>query len=155
MNEVILETSNFYVEIPETPFVDREEGGHLKIVSKIKVTDRTELNIEQSIEYELLSEVVGGALKLAMNARGIEIGNINWQEMGNWSVHKSEGIRMHMHIFGRAKAAITQKYGEAVKLPFRETGFYDEFQKLNKGDITVIKKMIARLLEKEKYESLR
>lgn len=154
MNEVILETKNFYVEVPELPFVDREDGGHLKVVSKIEVADRTELNTEQTIEYALLSEVVGKALKVAMDGRGIEIGNINWQEMGNWSVFKPEGITLHMHIFGRAKSAKTQKYGEAVKLPLRATGYYDDFKKLNPEDIAAIKKVMAKLLETEKYQSL-
>src|ERR1044071_7525910 len=123
MNEIILETNTFSVEVPEKPFVDRKDGGHLRIMSKIKVKDRTELTSGQTLEYALLSEVVGKALELAMTQRGIEIGNVNWQEMGNWSVFKPEGITLHMHIFGRAKNAVTQKYGEAVQLPFRETGF--------------------------------
>lgn len=154
MNEVILETKTFSVEVPEKPFVDREDGGHLRIMSNIKVKDRTELNAEQTIEYALLSEVVGKALELAMTKRGIDIGNVNWQEMGNWSVFKPEGITLHMHIFGRAKNARTQKYGEAVKLPFRDTGFYDDFEKLNQDDVSAIKQEIAELLKLEKYQSL-
>lgn len=154
MNEVILETKTFTVEVPERPFIDREDGGHLRIMSKIKVKDRTELNTEQTLEYALLSEVTGKALELAMTERGIEIGNINWQEMGNWSVFKPEGITMHMHVFGRAKNAKTQIYGEAVKLPFRDTGFYETFHKLDAEDVSVIKQKIAVLLKTEKYKYL-
>ncbi len=154
MNKVILETKTFSVEVPEKPFIDREDGGHLRIMSKVKVKDRTELNAEQTLEYALLSEVVGKALELGMSERGIEVGNVNWQEMGNWSVFKPEGITLHMHIFGRAKNAKTQKYGEAVKLPFRDTGFYDDFNKLNQDDISVINIKIANLLNLEKYQSL-
>lgn len=154
MNEVILETKTFSVEVPEKPFVDRGDGGHLRIMSNTNVKDRTELNAEQTVEYALLSEVVGKALELAMTKRGIDIGNVNWQEMGNWSVFKPEGITLHMHIFGRAKNARTQKYGEAVKLPFRDTGFYDGFEKLNQDDVSAIKQEIAELLKVEKYQSL-
>lgn len=154
MNEIILETKTFSVEVPEKPFIDREDGGHLRLMSKIKVKDRTELNTEQTIEYALLSEVVGKALELGMNSRGIKIGNVNWQEMGNWSVFKPEGITLHMHIFGRAENAKTQKYGEAVRLPFRDTGFYDSFQKLNEDDLSAIKGEIAELLRVEKYSPL-
>lgn len=152
MNEIIFETKTFQVEVPEKPFVDRADGGHLRIMSKVKVKDRTELDADQTIEYALLSEVVGKALELAMSERGIEIGNVNWQEMGNWSVFKPGGITMHMHIFGRAKNAKIQKYGEAVKLPFRDTGFYDGFSKLDHKDISEIKKKLDELLEKEKYQ---
>lgn len=155
MNQIILETKTFAVEVPEKPFVGREDGGHLRIMSKVKVKDRTELTLDQSVEYALLSEVVGKGLELAMTKRGIEIGNVNWQEMGNWSVHKPEGITMHMHIFGRAKNAQNQKYGEAVKLPFRETGFYDDFKKLDDDDINELKRVFDALLNSDKYKRLK
>lgn len=154
MNKVLCTTKTFEVEVPEKPFVSREDGGHLRIMSSIKVKDRTELTTEQTIEYALLSEVIGKALEIAMTKMGIEIGNINWQEMGNWSVFKPEGITLHMHIFGRAKNAIIQKYGEAVKLPFRETGFYDNFQPLNDDEIEAIKTEIKELSLSEKYRNL-
>lgn len=154
MNEIIFETENFRVEVPERPFVDREDGGHLRIMSKFNVKDRTELNYAQTVEYALLSEVVGKALELAMTANGIEIGNINWQEMGNWSVFKPEGITLHMHVFGRAKGAKVQKYGEAVQLPFRDTGFYDNFKKLDQNEVNSVKQRITELVKTEKYLTL-
>lgn len=154
MNQIIHESSTFNVEVPEKPFVDREDGGHLRVSSKLKVKDCTELSYEQTVEYALLSQVVGKAMELAMTKRGIEIGNMNWQEMGNWSVFKPEGITLHIHLFGRAKNAKVQKYGEAVKLPFRETGFYDVFKPLNEEDIKQIKIEIADLLKHDKYTSL-
>jgi diadenosine tetraphosphate (Ap4A) HIT family hydrolase len=123
-------------------------------MSTIKVKDRTELTTEQSIEYALLSAVIGKALEIAMTKRGIEIGNINWQEMGNWSVFKPEGITLHMHIFGRAKNAKIQKYGEAVRLPLRETGFYDNFEALDNEDIEAIKAEMNKLSALEKYRNL-
>lgn len=154
MNEIIASTETFVVEVPERPFVSREEGGHLRIMSKIKVKDRTELSNEQAIEYTLLSMAIGKALERAMTERGVEIGNVNWQEMGNWSVYKPGGILLHMHVFGRAKTAVRQKYGEAMQLPFRETGFYDTFEKLDAQDVVVVKRALAEVLAEEKYRSL-
>ena len=154
MSEIICKTNTFDVEVPENPFVDRKDGGHLRIMSRVRVKDRTRLSIEQTVEYALLSEVVGKALELAMTERGIEIGNVNWQEMGNWSVFKPEGIRLHMHVFGRAKEAVHQKYGEAVKLPFRDTGFYDGFEKLDEEDTSLIKSKMSELLKTDKYSPL-
>ncbi len=102
-----------------------------------------------------LIEQLQTAQQEAMTKRGIEIGNVNWQEMGNWSVFKPEGITLHMHIFGRAKSAITQLYGEAVKLPFRDTGFYDSFLPLNGEDIAAIQTEVDHLIATEKYLPLK
>lgn len=154
MNKILCKTKTFEVEVPEKPFVSREDGGHLRIMSTVKVKDRTELTAEQTIEYALLSEVVGKALELGMTKCGIEIGNINWQEMGNWSVFKPEGITLHMHLFGRATNAKIQKYGEAVQLPFRETGFYDSFEPLNDNEIEAIKAEMTKLSTLDKYQNL-
>ncbi len=154
MNEIIFETKNYIVEVPENPFIDRADGGHVRIMSKLKVRDRTKLTTQQALEYTLLSMLVGQALEQGMLTRAIEIGIVNYQEMGNWSVFKPEGVTMHMHIFGRAKTAKTQKYGEAVKLPFRDTGFYEGFKPLDTEDINSIKEEMAKLSESEKYKDL-
>lgn len=147
----IYETPNFILETQERPFIDRAEGGHIRIMSKIKVSDRTKLTPEQAIEYMKLSMVAGEALTNILTKQGIEIGIVNYQEMGNWSVFKPEGPTMHMHIFGRAKTARKQKYGEAVLLPRRDTGFYDGFEPLNENDIMEIQKEIERL-STDKYK---
>ena len=153
MNKVIYETQSLLLEVPERPFVSREEGGHIRIMSKIKVSDRTKLTKEQAIEYTRLSMIAGEALKAGLAKRGIEVGIVNYQEMGNWSVFKPEGPIMHMHIFGRAKSATIQKYGEAVQLPRRETGFYDGFMPLDEQDILEVESAIKRLAESPKYSA--
>ncbi len=150
---IIYETANFKVEVPDRPFVSREEGGHLRLNSKINVTDRTLLSREQAIEYVKLSMIVGQALKDGLAEQGVDIGIVNYQEMGNWAVLKHREPLMHMHIFGRAKTATKQRYGEAVKLPFRETGFYDGFQPLNEDDIHAIKNAMDKLLASDKYRN--
>ncbi len=150
-NEIIYSTENFDVEVPANPFVSREEGGHLRIMSKILVSDRTKLSRDQAIEYTKLSMMVGEALKLGLKKRDIEIGIVNYQEMGNWSVFQPGGPIMHMHIFGRAKNATIQRYGEAVKLPKRETGFYNAFTCLDANDISEIKLVMNQLAQSPKY----
>lgn len=150
---LIYETSTFVLETPRTVFVDREEGGHIRIRSKINVSDRTKLTPEQAVEYMKLSMVAGEALTTVLNKQGIDIGIVNYQEMGNWSVFKPEGVTLHMHIFGRAKTATIQKYGEAVLLPRRVSGYYDGFEPLNENDIEEMKKEIERLLSTAKYKN--
>ena len=143
----IYETENFVLETQDKPFVDRAEGGHVKILPKVKVEDRTKLSPELAKELMKLTMVVGEALKIGLGKRGIEIGRVNYQDMGNW------GPFLHIHIFGRAKSATVQKYGEAVYLPKRESGFYDAFKPLDENDIAEIKNEIDHLMNSDKYKN--
>lgn len=147
----VYETENFYIQAASKPFIDRAEGGHIYIFPKVPVRDRTQLSPKLAIEYAKLSMVVGEALKSAMARRGVDIGIVNYQDMGNWSVLKPGGPTLHMHVFGRSTAATIQKYGDAVQLPHRETGFYDSFKPLDVDDIKEIKADIEKLLKSSKY----
>lgn len=149
----IYETENFYIQAASRPFIDRAEGGHIYIFPKVAVRDRTQLSPKLAIEYMKLSMVVGEALKSGMSRRGVDIGIVNYQDMGNWGVFKPEGPTLHMQIYGRAITATIQKYGDAVQLPHRETGFYDNFKPLDDDDIREIKTDIQALLMTDKYKS--
>lgn len=153
IKNVIYETDHFIVDAPERLFVDRLEGGHVRISPKVKVSDRTKLSPELAKEYMKLSMIVGEAMKLGLQKRGIDIGIINYQDMGNWAVFTPEGPTMHMHIFGRATTATQQRYGEAVQLPQRSSGFYDRFQPLSGDDIAAVQAEIANLVQTEKYKN--
>ena len=59
---------------------------------------------------------------------------------------------MHMQIFGRAKTAVKQKYGDAVSLPHIEAGFYEGFQPLDADDVKELRIEIERLTQIEKYQ---
>lgn len=148
----VYETENFYIQAATHPFIDRTEGGHLYIIPKFQVRDRTQLSSQLAIEYTKLSMVVGEALKSGMARRGIDVGIVNYQDMGNWSVFKPEGPLMHMQVYGRATTATIQKYGDAVQLPHRETGFYDDFKPLDEEDIKEIRADIEKLLQTDKYK---
>jgi diadenosine tetraphosphate (Ap4A) HIT family hydrolase len=147
----IYETDSFYIQAASRPFIDRAEGGHVYLFPKVDVRDRTQLSPKLTIEYAKLSMVVGEALVSAMGRRGVDIGIINYQDMGNWGVFNPEGPTLHMQIYGRATTATIQKYGDAVQLPHRETGFYDAFKPLDAEDIKEIRADIEGLLAGEKY----
>lgn len=148
----LYETENFYIQAARRPFVDRAEGGHIYLFPKTKFRDRTQLPPHLAIEYMKLSMVVGEALKSAMARRGVDIGIVNYQDMGNWSVFKPEGPSVHTQIYGRATTATIQKYGDAVQLPHRESGFYDTFKPLDEDDIREIRTDIEALLQSDKYK---
>ncbi|MEO5948877.1 MAG: hypothetical protein ABIP74_00555 [Candidatus Saccharimonas sp.] len=150
----IYETTNFYIQAAERPFIDRSEGGHIYILPKVELKDRTQLSPKLAIEYMKLSMVVGEALKSAMARRGVNIGIVNYQDMGNWGVFQPEGPSLHMQIYGRATTATIQKYGDAVQLPHRETGFYDNFKPLDDNDIKEIRSDIENILRTPKYSDL-
>lgn len=150
----IYETENFYIQAAQRPLVDRDEGGHIYIIPKQSFRDRTQLSPKLAIEYTKLSMVVGEALKSAMARRGVDIGLVNYHDMGNWGVFKPDGPELHMQIYGRATTATIQKYGDAVQLPQRETGFYDNFKPLTTDDIKEIKLDIEKLLRSEKYKGV-
>lgn len=143
----IYETDNFSVVSADHPFVDRSDGGHINIFPKLEVADRTKLTPDLAKEVMKLTMVVGEAMNIALNKRGIDVARVNYQDMGNWTP------TFHIHLFGRAKSAKSQKFGESVHLPKRETGFYDNFRPLNGGDIREIRLEINRLLETEKYKN--
>lgn len=149
---LIYSTENFIVEASDKPHVTRTDGGHIKIYPKIKVVDRTQLNSKLAIELMRLTVIVGEAMTAALNKQGIDIGRINYQDNGNWSLFKPEGPYLHIHLYGRAKSAKINKYGDACHFPQRDTGFYDKFEPLNQKDIQEIKKEIKSILKQEKYQ---
>lgn len=148
----IYETENFEVVSHEKPFVSRLDGGHIKIVSKNRVEDRTKLTPKEAIELMRLTMLIGEAFQVAMNNMGVPVVKINYEDLGNWSFKTGEKSILHIQIFGRAENAVTQIFPEAVYLPARESGFYDNFEPLNEEDIKEIKKQISLLENTEKYK---
>jgi diadenosine tetraphosphate (Ap4A) HIT family hydrolase len=150
---LIYETGNFTVMAHDKPHVDRLDGGHIVIVPKVRVRDRTQLSPEQAKELMKLTMIVGEAMEIALNRRAIDIGRINYQDNGNWGVFRPEGPYLHVHLYGRAKSARIHRYGDALYLPHRETGFYDAFQPLNDGDVREIRNEIERIATTKKYQN--
>lgn len=149
----IYQTENFIVEAVDLPHVSRTDGGHLKIYPKVKLNDRTQLSPKLAIELMRLTMLAGEAMTIGLNNKGIDVGRINYQDNGNWSVFKPEGPYLHIHLYGRAKSAKIHKWGDACHFPHRETGFYDKFEPLNKEDILEIQKQFEILSQKDKYQS--
>ncbi|MBR9705436.1 hypothetical protein GOV14_00210 [Candidatus Pacearchaeota archaeon] len=150
---MIYESENFFVEAFETPHVDRDDGGHIKIHPKVRVTDRQQLSSKQAIELMRLTIVVGQAMTKVMNEHGVDIERINYQDNGNWAVFEPEGPPLHIHLYGRAKSAKIQKYGQACYFPHRDEKpeYYKDFKPLNKEDVKDIRKEIKKLLKNQKF----
>lgn len=152
MHQEILQTKNFIVSAFGEPHVSRTDGGHIIIAPKVRLVDRTQLSPALAIELMRLTMVFGEAMATALNRRGIDVGRINYQENGNWSVFKPEGPYLHIHLYGRAKSAKVHKYGDACYFPSRDTGFYDAFEPLNDGDVKEIRDEAEKIFKQEKYQ---
>jgi len=150
---IIYQTKNFIVEAVEKPHVDREDGGHIKIYPKVRLLDRQHLSPKHAIELMRLTIVMGQAMTKVMNEHGVDIGRINYQDNGNWTVFKPEGSYLHIHLYGRAKSAKVQKYGQACYFPHKEENpkYYKNFKPLNEEDIKDIGIEIKRLFKEEKF----
>jgi diadenosine tetraphosphate (Ap4A) HIT family hydrolase len=151
MNIQIYETENFLIETLEKPHVTRTDGGHIFISPKIRTLDRTLLTPELAIEMMRLTMIAGEALTTVMNRQGVDIGRINYQDNGNWGVFKPEGPELHIHLYGRAKSAKIQKWGEALSFPLPDTGFYDSCEPFTTEDIEEIRNEIDLISKREKY----
>jgi len=150
---MIYESENFFVEAVDKPHVDRDDGGHIKIYPKIRFLNRQQLSPKYAIELMRFTIVVGQAMMKVMNEHGVDIGRINYQDNGNWPVFKPKGSYLHVQLYGRAKSAKIQKYGQACYFPHREEKpeYYENFKSLNKEDIKDMKIEIERLFEEEKF----
>ena len=144
---LIYEADNFLVEAVDKPHIDRDDGGHVIIYPKIKVCDRQQLSVELAVELMILTIIVGQAMREVMNRHGVDIARINYQDNGNWGVFNSEGPYLHIHLYGRAKSAKIQKYGQACVFPHIEENpeYYKHLKPLNKNDIGAMKTEIEKL----------
>lgn len=149
---IIYETENFVATVPKFPHIPRLDGGHLMIRQKdFLFESRSELSPKLAVEVIRLTILLGEAMTKAMRNRGIMIERINYQENGNWAYQKGNNPVFHIHLYGRTKNSVTQKWGEALVFPNKSTGFYDTFDPFNEEDIKEIKKQLAIFEKKEKY----
>jgi len=153
---LIFESKSFLVEAPPHPLIDRDDGGHITITPGKRVGTIQELDPDHAIELMRLMIVVGEAMTIGMNKNGVDIGRINYQDNGNWSVFKPEGPYQHVHLYGRARSAKIQKYGQACYFPHRDEHpeFYASLKPLTENDVEEIRSQIHVLLAHNKYSNL-
>lgn len=124
----------------------RNSGGSVSGASSEGSIDRQQLSIELAVELMMLTMVVGQAMRVVMNRHGVDVGRINYQDNGNWGVFSPEGPCLHIHLYGRAKSAKIQKFGQACVFPHieEEPEFYKSFKPLSKNDMGAMKIEIKR-----------
>lgn len=152
MSTIVYETKYFKVFTPLMPHITRSDGGHLVIDPKRRILDRTEMSQEEAIDCVRLTMAVGEALSSVLNKKGIDIGRINYQDNSNWSVNNPEGPHFHIHVYGRAKSGVTQKWGEALNFPHPRTGAYEHVEHLTEDDVKDLTFEISEIFKIEKFQ---
>jgi len=148
----IFATKNFILERSPKPFLSLEEGGHMRIFAKRpEIVERRDFTPNEAVEFIWFSSIAGQALEQAMKKQGINIEKINFEELGNWAYKYNEPYRFHEHIFGRALGSVHQNFPEAVQLPDRSSGFYDNFVALTDEDMANIRTEIEIIARTPKY----
>lgn len=149
---IIFKSKNFKLCTYDRPHLTRADGGHLIISPLVKYRDRLELSPALLVEMAWITQLAGEAMTLGLRKQGIDIGLINYQDNKNWKAVSPDGPYFHLHLYGRAKGATIQKYGEALSMPRPETGFYDSNEPLTEQDVEVIGEEINRLLTEDRYK---
>ncbi|MBI5398648.1 hypothetical protein HZB03_04255 [Candidatus Woesearchaeota archaeon] len=137
------------------PHIDRKDGGHLAILPRRHMVDRSEFTREEAEEFILLSMAVGGAMYKALPSRRIKLAIINYQQNGNWSVDRHGGPHLHLHLYGRARDSKHQKHGEALYFPPKGDRFYNVFKPFNKNDESALKRALFSIMLDKKYALLK
>lgn len=143
VDKVIYETTHFLVATIEKPHIDRKDGGHIVIICKNKnFKTLTDLPLPLAFELIDLAKQVGKVMINILQKNGVDIEMINYQINGNWSVKQINPDPLHLHLYGRAKSSIYQKYGDALYLPQIQSGFYNSFKGLLIKDIQDIQMVL-------------
>jgi len=111
---VLLDLVGVVVALPERPHISIADGGHLVVVPTRHVKDRRDLIEREFLQMFYGSKLAAGALSVAF---GVDW--FNFQENGNWSLGTDGQPHLHLHVYGRARAALEQPFGEALRFPER------------------------------------
>lgn len=147
MNGCVYEDKYFMVISPEFPLNCREDGGHLIMIKKEKVSDRSDMTYQEAIDFMRISMAVGRAM---YDVLGIE--RMNYEDLGNWGIDDPGGAKMHLHIFGRAKRQVHQIRGQHMSLyPKGHPVYEGHLKPFNDDDLHKLKSKIEEILIEPKY----
>jgi len=133
----------FKVSIPNHPFNSREDGGHLVLTLHNPVTDRSDLTVEQAINFMRVTMMVGRAMYDVLGVK-----RMNYEDLGN------SDPRLHLHFFGRAHKQLYQVPGFPIALiwpkghPIYTSGIFDP---LSQDEIDRLRDRVKELSRDEKY----
>ena len=150
MEECVYEDKYFMVISPEFPLNCRDDGGHLILIKKEKVTDRSNMTYQEAIDFMRISMAVGKAMYEVLR-----IERMNYEDLGNWGIDDPGGAKMHLHFFGRAKEEIHQIRGHHMFLYPKGHKIYQGHLKAFSGDdLRQLRSRIEEILTEPKYAKM-
>ena len=150
MSRSVYDDKYFTVVAPELPLNCREDGGHLILMKKEAVSDRSELSCQEAIDFMRITMIVGRAMYDVL-----EIERMNYEDLGNWGLDEPGGARMHLHFFGRAREQTHQIRGQHMFLyPKGHKIYRGHLKPLDDDDLRSLKARIDELAEEPKYRKM-
>ncbi len=132
---------------PEHPLNCRDDGGHLIMVKRERVTDRSDMTYMKAIDFMRISMLVGKAMYQAL---GVE--RVNYEDLANWGLDDPEGPKMHLHFFGRARRQVHQIRGQHLSLFPKGHPIYDGHLKpFTEDEVERLRVKIVEISHEEKY----
>lgn len=145
--KLVFEDEYFQVISPEFPLNCRDDGGHLLLIKKEKVTDRSDMTYQEAIDFMRISMAVGNAMYEVL---GIE--RMNYEDLGNWGIDDPGGAKMHLHFFGRAREQTHQIRGHHMFLyPKGHRIFEGHLKAFSGEDVKKLRAKIEDTLKEDKY----
>ncbi len=146
----VYEDKYFMAINPEFPLNCRDDGGHLILIKKGKVSDRSDMTYQEAIDFMRISMAVG---KSMYEVLGVE--RMNYEDLGNWGIDDPGGAKMHLHFMGRAKEQTHQIRGQHIFLFPKDHKIYQGHLKpLSDEQVDSLRKRIAEILTEPKYKKL-
>ena len=146
---VVYEDRFFIVFRPQPPhcFNSREDGGHLILIKKVPVHDRSELSYQEAVDFIRISMAVGKAM---YDVLGVE--RMNYEDLGNWGIDGPGGAKMHLHFLGRSRTQVHQVRGHHINLfPKGHEIYKGHLEPLTDGEMNALREKIIAILRDEKY----
>lgn len=146
-HDCVYEDKYYKVISPEFPLNCRDDGGHLILIKKEKVTDRSDLTYQEAIGLMRISMAVGKAMYVVL---GVE--RVNYEDLGNWGIDDPGGAKMHLHLMGRAKEQTHQIRGQHIFLyPKNHKIYQGHLKPLTADQVSSIRDSVKKILKEPKY----
>jgi diadenosine tetraphosphate (Ap4A) HIT family hydrolase len=146
----VYEDRYFLVVSLASPLNCREDGGHLVLLKKEAVTDRSDMTYQEAIAFMRTTMIVGRAM---YDVLGIE--RMNYEDLGNWGIDDPGGAKMHLHFFGRARTQVHQVRGQHLSLfPKGHPIYQGHLKPFSEDEVEKLKARIGELEQDPKYRKM-